>query len=275
MRRNSSEPLTLDIIAAEAGSSSYHFARLFLAYTGETPFAFLRRIRLTNALRMLAEQPRSPVTEIALSVGYETSAAFNKVFKKSLNINPSDFRRLGKERQRELIYHLSEPRVQKEIMVNLTTKFDVVARPLTHYLYLEKHGPFPEIAPATWNDFFPLLEGQVDHASVLAYLGLSGIDKTKVGEQAMIYAAGVALCSAAQQEPPQGLSYREVPAGNYARFVLTGPYPQIWPAFNQIFKSLADSNIELRPEFCIEDYRNNPKITPEAELLTELLIPVA
>jgi len=31
----------------------------------------------------------------------------------------------------------------------------------------------------------------------------------------------------------------------------------------------------LRPEFCIENYLNDPKITPEKELLTELLVPVS
>ena len=55
IRVNLSERLSLADIAREAGSSSYHFARLFLAYTGETPFDFLRRIRLATALRMLQE----------------------------------------------------------------------------------------------------------------------------------------------------------------------------------------------------------------------------
>jgi len=82
IRLHVSEPLTLTKIAREAGSSEYHFARLFLAYTSETPFDFLRRIRLITALRMLQEDPEGPITEIALSIGYETPSAFNKVFKK-------------------------------------------------------------------------------------------------------------------------------------------------------------------------------------------------
>lgn len=57
IRMNLDEPLTLNRIAKEAGSSSFHFVRLFLAYTGETPFDFLRRIRLATALRMLEEDP--------------------------------------------------------------------------------------------------------------------------------------------------------------------------------------------------------------------------
>src|SRR5215471_5630319 len=86
------ERMTRHRIAREAGSSSYHFARLFHAYVGETPFEFLRRIRLVTALRMLQEDADVSVTEIALSIGYETSAAFNKSFRKTLGMNPSDFR---------------------------------------------------------------------------------------------------------------------------------------------------------------------------------------
>jgi methylphosphotriester-DNA--protein-cysteine methyltransferase len=86
----------------EAGSSSYHFSRLFQAYVGETPFEFLRRLRLVTALRMLQEDTDASVTEIALSVGYETSAAFNKSFRKTLEMTPNDFRNLGKEQQDEV-----------------------------------------------------------------------------------------------------------------------------------------------------------------------------
>jgi AraC family transcriptional regulator len=96
IRLHLTEPMTLSRIAREAGSSSYHFARLFQAYTGETPFAFLRRIRLATALRMLEEDPRGPITDIALGIGYETSASFNKSFRKTLRMNPGDFRKLEK-----------------------------------------------------------------------------------------------------------------------------------------------------------------------------------
>lgn len=60
-----------------------------------------------------------------------------------------------------------------------------------------------------------------------------------------------------------------------ARFLLTGPYSQIWIAFNPIFKTLADSKVELRPEFCIEHYLSDPKVTHEEKLQTELLVPLA
>lgn len=244
-----------------------------MAYTSETPFEFLRRLRLIAALGMLQEDPNGSVTEIALSVGYDTSSAFNKVFKKTMSMSPREFRKLGKEAQAELIYLLSRPRLPKEIIVNLTPNYDIVKRSTTHYVFLEKRGPFAEVAPPTWQQMFPLLQSEVDQKLIVSFLGLSGIDKTQQGEEAMIYQAGVGLAEA----PPtrlKGLQYRKIEPGSYARFVLTGPYSQLWMAFNKVFETLGQAKVELRPEFCIENYVNDPKVTPEDQLKTEILVPV-
>ena len=273
MRLHLTEPLSLPRIAREAGASSYHFARLFQAYVGETPFEFIRRIRLATALRLLQEDADASVTEIALSIGYETAAAFNKTVRKALDLTPSAFRNLGKDGQNTLIYSLSQPRSLKEFNVNLTTEFEPIVRPLTHYVFLEKRGPFAEVAPPLWNELMPLLQ-RLDQRQVREFLGVSGVDKSRPGEDAMIYQAGVALADR-PDDLPAGMQLRSIKSGKYARFLLTGPYTQIWPAFDQIFKTLAEAKVDLRPEFCIENYLNDPIQTPEGQLKTELLIPIA
>jgi len=273
VRLHLDESLTLNKIAREAGSSPYHFARLFLAYGGETPFEFLRRIRLTTALRMLQEDPDGAVTEIALGVGYETPSAFNKVFKKMLEMSPREFRKLGKDEQYEVIYRWSKQRVQKEITMNLTKDIEMVTRPTTHYIFLERRGPFAEIAPPAWDEMHPLVASQVSQTEIVEYLGLSGVDRSKMGEGGMIYQAGVAV-KEAPKSPLKGLQYRKIESGKYARFLLTGPYAHIAPAFDQVFRTLA-GKVELREEYCIENYLNDPKITPEDALKTEILIPAA
>lgn len=273
IRLHLTEPLSLARIAREAGSSSFHFARLFGAYVGETPFEYLRRLRLMTALRMLQEDAGASVTEIAMSIGYDTAAAFNKTMQKTLQRTPSAFRTMGKEMQDEVLYDLSRPRSIKETTMSLTTNFETVTRPLTHYVFLEKRGPFPEVAPPLWNELQPMIP-QLPQGTVREFLGVSGIDKSLPGEEAMIYQAGVSLAD----EPgklPSGLRHRAIPQGNYAKFVLTGPYTDIWMAFDRVFKTLAEKKVELRPEFCIENYVNDPRTTPEEALKTEILIPVA
>ena len=156
--------------------------------------------------------------------------------------------------------------------MNLSAEFEPVSRPFTHYVFLEKHGPFAEVAPPLWNDLMPLLS-KLDQQQVREYLGLSGIDKSRTGEDTMIYQAGVALA----HEPnklPQGLHHRAIKAGKYAGFLLTGPYSHIWMAFDRIFKTLSEKRVTLRPEFCIEKYLNDPRVTPEDQLQTQLLVPI-
>ncbi|HUB30865.1 MAG TPA: GyrI-like domain-containing protein, partial [Terracidiphilus sp.] len=157
--------------------------------------------------------------------------------------------------------------------MNLSATFETVTRPLTHYVFLEKRGPFGEVAPPLWNELQPLIP-RLEQSEIREYLGVSGVDKSRAGEDAMIYQAGVSM-AAEPKKLPAGLQHRAIPAGRYARFVLTGPYAQIWMAFDRVFKTLAEKRVELRPEFCLENYLNDPRETPEEKLLTEILVPVA
>ena len=207
-----------------------------------------------------------------MSIGYDTAAAFNKAMRKTVDLAPGEFRRMGKEEQDAVVYDLSRPKLLKETEMNLTTEFETVTRPLTHYVFIEKRGPFAEVAPPLWKEFHPLLS-QLDQSKVREYLGVSGIDKSRPGEDAMIYDAGVSMAGEPERLPT-GLQHRAIKSGKYARFLLTGPYSQIWMAFDRVFKILAEKRVALRPEFCIENYVNDPRETPEDTLKTEILIPI-
>lgn len=245
-----------------------------MAYTGETPFQFLRRVRLATALRMMQDDPQGRVTEIAMDVGYETPSAFNKVFKNSLGMTPSEFRNLGKVEQSEISYRLNQTYLTEETKMNLTQKPEVVTYPVRHLYFVGKEGPFAEIAPIVWNELFPLLKTHFTIEQMTSYLGLSMIDVSKQNQEKLIYEAGVTVESELPKVP-KGMQYKKITSGHYARFILTGSYSHVWPAFREIFRTLAKSQIELRQEFCIENYLNDPNTTPEDQLLTELLVPIA
>jgi AraC family transcriptional regulator len=93
-----------------------------------------------------------------------------------------------------------------------------------------------------------------------------------MGEDSMIYQAGVAVSSPPKAQM-KGLQYRKIEGGKYARFLLVGPYAHIAPAFDHVFKTLAEKQVQLREEYCIENYLNDPKVTPEDQLKTEILVP--
>ncbi|PYU23764.1 MAG: hypothetical protein DMG30_10455 [Acidobacteria bacterium] len=40
-----------------------------------------------------------------------------------------------------------------------------------------------------------------------------------------------------------------------------------------MFEIVSERKIKLRDEYCIENYVNDPRTTPETQLVTEILIP--
>ena len=73
------ESLGLDSISRAAGLSEFHFARLFKAATGETPFQFVTRIRMERAKQLLCKT-RLPIFEVTGRVGYGKASHFSARF---------------------------------------------------------------------------------------------------------------------------------------------------------------------------------------------------
>ena len=63
-------------VAAAAGLSPWHYARVFQALTGETVMGYVRKRRLTEAARRLADGDTVRLIELALDSGFESQAAF-------------------------------------------------------------------------------------------------------------------------------------------------------------------------------------------------------
>lgn len=81
-------PLTAGELAREAGISVHHFARCFRKQTGSTPVAFLTRLRMDTACRLLRTTDLS-VAEIATMCGYTRPSAFAAAFMRRFQLSPS------------------------------------------------------------------------------------------------------------------------------------------------------------------------------------------
>lgn len=81
----------LEQLAQIAAMSRTSFANRFKSLTGETPFNYITQWRLLKAKELL-EESNLTVGEIAEQVGYQSEAAFNRVFKKRISQTPLKFR---------------------------------------------------------------------------------------------------------------------------------------------------------------------------------------
>ena len=86
------EPHTVAALAKLAGMSPTHFARVFKATFGTSPIDWLRRERISQAKRRLAETAAS-IKEIAEQTGYRDRYFFSKDFKQHTGLTPREFRR--------------------------------------------------------------------------------------------------------------------------------------------------------------------------------------
>jgi AraC-like DNA-binding protein len=83
---------TLAALAARAAMSRTVFAERFANVVGHTPMQYLARWRHQKAVDLLRGSDLS-VAEVASRVGYESEAAFNKAFKRSMGATPGAFRK--------------------------------------------------------------------------------------------------------------------------------------------------------------------------------------
>lgn len=83
---------TVETMAREAGMSRSAFAQRFCAVMGEPPLHYLTGWRVHVAAGLL-KTSNLPLIEVASRVGYETEAAFSKVFKSRTGVAPGGFRR--------------------------------------------------------------------------------------------------------------------------------------------------------------------------------------
>jgi AraC family transcriptional regulator len=90
--RQLDEHLELDTLARVANFSPFHFHRLFTAWFGETLGDYVRRRRLEVAALRLVAQPRLPVLQVALSVGFGSTEAFARAFKTRFGSTPTAWR---------------------------------------------------------------------------------------------------------------------------------------------------------------------------------------
>lgn len=83
----------LETLSSITGISSYHFHRVFKAYIGESPGAYVSRIRLEKAAQLL-QLSKDNLTDIAELTGHQNQHALSKAFKNHFGINPSSFRNM-------------------------------------------------------------------------------------------------------------------------------------------------------------------------------------
>jgi AraC-like DNA-binding protein len=90
MHDNPGHRWTLQELAERVGMSRSIFALRFKETVGETPMEYLTRWRMLLAGDRLMT-PGNSVSDIALTLGYESESAFGKAFKRVMGCSPRQY----------------------------------------------------------------------------------------------------------------------------------------------------------------------------------------
>ncbi|MCX5363859.1 AraC family transcriptional regulator [Streptomyces sp. NBC_00124] len=259
-------------VARTALTSEYHLRRLFSALAGMPLSEYIRRRRLTIAGAEVLAGDRT-LLEIAVRYGYTSGEAFARAFRAMHGVGPGEARRTGAalESQPRLSFRLTvEGSSSMRYRIVEKDEFRVVGRkvrvPLVH------EGMNPAIADfirGLGKETLRRIEDLSDQEPQ-GILGVSdNLDPSRAEGTGLDYYHG-AVSGAAVPDDMEALT---VPAGTWAVFENSGPFPQ---ALQYLWRDVFTQWFPSNP------YRSRPgpellrtRLTPDAaQADAELWIPV-
>lgn len=217
----------LDVVGLSTalGTTEYHLRRMFSSLAGMPLSEYIRRRRMTVAAAEVLENRDLLAT--AVRFGYGSTEAFNRAFRSVHGVGPSEVRRDGGplRTQPQLRFRLTiEGNTTMDTRIADRPAFRLVGHaarvPLIH------RGPNPHIIAhlASLPEAAHLRLKALSNTEPAGLLQVSdGVDSDYTEGSELTYLHGVAIRE--ETQAPDDLDAIEVPAGIWAVFRTSGPYP--------------------------------------------------
>ncbi|MUT67583.1 AraC family transcriptional regulator [Paenibacillus sp. NEAU-GSW1] len=92
IQQNYANPIRINELANQIPMSEGQFFRFFKRMTRQTPVEYLNAYRVSRATELLQHTERK-ISDVALEVGFDHISYFIKVFRKTMNCTPSEYRK--------------------------------------------------------------------------------------------------------------------------------------------------------------------------------------
>ncbi|WP_422086485.1 AraC family transcriptional regulator [Variovorax sp.] len=251
----------LEDLARLAHFSPFHFHRVYASVAGETVAATVRRVRLALATQLLEAGDQS-ITQVALAVGYESPQAFTRAFGQFTGQSPREFQR---QMVRAVLDVDAMPQAGNDRGAPPAVR--IVERPAQRLHALRHQGSFATI-PHTHRR----LRLQAGTRVLSEHWGASFSAPEDI--DGFRYYAAFASPDP-WPEDDSGVELLDIPGGCYAVHRLAGPYARINAAVQSLYaRWLPGSGYEPDDRPTLEHYLNSPRTVQQAELRTDLLIPI-
>lgn len=264
------DALDLDSLAALAHFSPFHFHRIFRGMVGEGVKEHVRRLRLERAaheLRFGEEQ----IVRIAFGAGYETHESFTRAFSAMFGAAPSEFRKRRQpvEYPAAGVHFAADGRVVLQTRTgDKTMNVQIESRRGVRVAFVRNVGAYAGAGQAweklfTWAGRHGLMMGPVK------IFGLAYDDPEVTPEEKLRYDACLEVGPKVQPEGDVGV--QELEGGDFATAVHEGSYAKLGETYDALLGGwLPRSGRKPGPPPAIQEYLNDPRTTPEAQLRTKI-----
>lgn len=242
--------------ARAANFSLHHFHRIFRAQLGESVMEYTRRLRLERAARELRVKD-DRLLDVAMRAGYQSHEAFTRAFIERFGVPPSTFREQPSLRVKEWKSTSQSPRL--EVRVRRFAALQLVG--------MRHRGSYANVGD-TWTR---LMTWSFEHARGALQYGLCPDDPEVTATENLRFDACLATTVTHAD-----VTALHVEAGDWAVAVHRGPYTRLSETYlDLIGRWFPTSGHEPAVDAVVEHYLNDPRVTAEAELLTEVRVRIA
>ena len=257
------DEIDVGVLAAESGFSAWHFHRITRAFLGEPVWAYIIRMRLETAARLLRYSDMT-VSDVAYRVGYDVPSSLSKAFRQAYGISPNQYRKCKN-------FSIMKP---MQVNPGLTIETEVREVSDTDIIYIRLTGRYDTLDfPGTWQRMRPYL-AENDLGDWCPDWICIYYDDPKVTEPSKLrtdvcYTTPRALPGKGER------GSRVLRGGRFAVFRYVGPYSNLGSVYDTVYgKLLPESGLRIKDEPAYEKYVNDPVGTTPDKYATEIYIPV-
>lgn len=255
------DDIDLGRLADIACVSAYHWHRVYHAMHGETLAATVRRLRLHRAAGFLAHTAM-PIEEIAERSHYGSLHAFTRAFGSAYGMPPAEYRKNGAHAQFRAAAATSS--VSYELGVKTT--------PVLAAVGVDHVGSYMQIGRA-FDQLYGWLGARDLLRPAMRSIAVYYDDPFAIAEEQLRSRACVVVDEPFAVETPLHRTNR---GGRHAVLRHKGPYATMRAAYQWLYGTwLPQSGEEAADAPVFEEYLNDPRDTPPAELLTDIYLPLS
>ena len=225
---------SLEAVARHAGTSPWHFHRVFTAATGETPAGYVWKRQVGEACRRLVETEQ-PLVDLALDCGFESQSTFTRAFTRYVGVSPARYRRAGVVSPTHRYGALDVDALQARQEWSESMEPRLADRPAFHVIGMAGHFTPATTShiPELWERFARGPMDTIPHRRGHHTLGICVDADPGATEAGFTYVAAIEV--ARIDDVPDGMIALRVPENRYAVFMHTGHISRLPDTVKQVW----------------------------------------